>query len=77
MVIQIFQKINQAISNSQLLLIGFGEDKDKLENEIHKLGLENVVQLVPGNQVDVSKMYAVSDYMIFPSISGRVWNCSD
>lgn len=24
--------------------------------------------MIPGNQVDVSKMYAVSDYMIFPSI---------
>jgi glycosyltransferase involved in cell wall biosynthesis len=68
MIINIFQKINQAIQNSQLLLVGFGEDKDKLEKEIHKLGLEDVVQLVPGNQVDVSKMYAVSDYMIFPSI---------
>ena len=68
MVIQIFQKINQAIPNSQLLLVGFGEDKDNLEKEICELGLEDTVQLVPGNQVDVSKMYAVSDYMVFPSI---------
>lgn len=68
MVIRIFRKINQVIPNSQLLLVGFGEDKDKLEKVIHELGLENTVQLVPGNQVDVSKMYAISDYMIFPSI---------
>lgn len=68
MVIRIFEKINQVIPNSQLLLVGFGEDKDKLEKEIHELGLADAVQLIPGNQVDVSKMYAVSDYMIFPSI---------
>lgn len=68
MVISIFQRINHVIPNSKLLLVGFGEDKEKLENQIHNLKIDDKVQLIPGNQVDVSKMYAIADYMIFPSV---------
>lgn len=68
MVIQVFYRINQMIPDSELLLVGFGEDKDKLEKEITALNLNDVVKLVPGNKVDVGKLYATSDYMIFPSV---------
>ena len=67
MVIRVFQRINQSIPRSQLLLVGFGENKEKLEKLICELHLESTIQMIPGNQVDVSKMYAISDYMIFPS----------
>lgn len=68
MVIRVFQKINRELKNSQLLLVGFGEDEDKLKKTIHKLNLDSVVKLIPGDRVQVNKIYAVSDYMIFPSL---------
>lgn len=67
MAIKIFDKIYQVFPDSQLLLVGFGEDKERLEDEINKLHLYNAVHLIPGNKVDIGKMYAISDYMIFPS----------
>ena len=68
MIIRVFQRINQHLPDSQLLLVGYGEDEEKLKSTIHKLNMESVVKLVPGDRVQVSKIYAVSDYMIFPSL---------
>lgn len=67
MVIKVFKKINQTIQNSQLLLVGFGEDKEKLKKLVCELHLEKTIHMIPGDQVEISKVYAVSDYMIFPS----------
>lgn len=50
------------------MLVGFGEDKEKLKNLIHELNLDESVDLIPGDKVDVSEKYDEADYMIFPSI---------
>lgn len=68
MVIRVFQKIHQKLKNSQLLLVGYGEDEEKLKSCIYQLNLELAVKLIPGDRVQVNKIYAVSDYMIFPSL---------
>lgn len=65
--IRVFSVIHSNIPDSQLLLVGYGEDKDKLERLVYELHLENAVKLVPGDRVDVSEMYSTSDYMLFPS----------
>lgn len=67
MAIRVFDKIRREKPNSRLLLVGYGEDKEKLEQQIQELGLESSVELIPGGQADVKELYAISDYMIFPS----------
>ncbi len=67
MVLDIFQKIHRAVPDCRLLMVGFGEDKEKLEQKMHTLHLEDAVEMIPGDKVKVEEMYAVSDYMIFPS----------
>lgn len=66
-VVETFYKIHLKYDNSKLLLVGYGEDKEYLATLIRKLGLEKCVDLIPGDRVDVASLYAVSDYMIFPS----------
>lgn len=66
-VINIYHKINQFIPDSSLILVGFGEDKDKLNKLIKELNMEDKISLIPGKNVDISNIFANSDYMIFPS----------
>lgn len=67
-VIKVFANIKKKKDNSRLMLVGFGEDKEKLKNLIHELNLDESVDLIPGDKVDVSEKYDEADYMIFPSI---------
>ena len=66
-VIKVFANIKKKKDNSRLMLVGFGEDKEKLKNLIHELNLDESVDLIPGDKVDVSEKYDEADYMIFPS----------
>ena len=64
---KVFANIKKKKDNSRLMLVGFGEDKEKLKNLIHELNLDESVDLIPGDKVDVSEKYDEADYMIFPS----------
>gem|GEM_PF-387936 len=66
-IIDVFSHIHDMIPNCNLKLVGFGEDKDALQEKINRVGLNDVIDLIPGNQVDISDVFANGDYMIFPS----------
>lgn len=66
-IIDVFRNILKEYPTSQLLLVGYGEDFNKLSEYILINNLSESVTLVPGNKVDVNKVYDYSDYMIFPS----------
>ena len=50
------------------MLVGFGEDKEKLIKLVNELNLSESVFFIPGDNRDISKIYDEADYMIFPSI---------
>lgn len=49
-VIKVFANIKKKKDNSRLMLVGFGEDKEKLKNLIHELNLDESVDLIPGDK---------------------------
>ena len=53
-------------SNSKLLIAGEGIQRNTLETEIKKLGLEEKVKLL-GYRNDINKILEVSDFFVFPS----------
>lgn len=66
-ILEVFSKIKRYIPNVHLNLIGFGDEYKKiLEEKIHKLGLDESVQILPPDS-DVPYLFSQSDYMIFPS----------
>lgn len=67
MLLDIFKNINEMNGNVELLLIGDGEDRAKIENKIKKLELENNVRLL-GIRNDVEKIMQSVDAIIFPSL---------
>ncbi len=52
----------------KLLMVGFGEDKQKIENIIRIKQLDKNVQIIDGTRADVAEIMGVADYMIFPSV---------
>ena len=66
-VLRVFAELRTRLSSLHLFLIGFGDEAAQLREEICALGLEDCVELIPGDKVAVRDYYAVSDYMIFPS----------
>ena len=66
-VLDVFHEILKYRDDSKLLLVGFGENEEKLREKIHSLGIEKYVEMVPGNKTDVVPLYEQSNYMIFPS----------
>lgn len=68
-VLKTFAEVCKSIHNAKLFLVGFGTDAEveRLKLLIVNLGIEDSVELVPGDKVDVADYYAKSDYMIFPS----------
>ena len=65
--LKVFSEIKKILKNATLQLIGFGEDEDRIKLKIKELGLENSVEITPGDQNFVAKSFSESDYMIFPS----------
>ena len=64
--IDIFEEVHRRDPNSVLLLIGDGEDREKIERKIKNLrGGGGVILL--GNRTDVDRMYQAMDVFIFPS----------
>lgn len=54
-------------SNYQMILVGKGEDKEKLEARINKLGIQDNVRLLI-DRSDVNELYQVMDIYVMPSL---------
>lgn len=65
--LEIFKKISEKKENTVLLLIGDGEEKDKIVDKIKELKLEDSVKLL-GIRDDVEKILQCMDAIIFPSL---------
>lgn len=66
--IKVFEKIKSEYENTLLLLIGEGQDKEKIEKLVKNLKLEEDVKFL-GIRNDVSEILQASDCFIFPSLS--------
>ena len=64
--IDIFNEINKKIDNAKLLLVGQGEDAEKLKNKVEELGLESKVQFL-GVRKDIMELLQAMDIFVFPS----------
>lgn len=65
--LKIFQKIKEEKCNVSLVIVGEGPDREKIEKEINKLGLDGKVMLV-GQQKDMQAWYSLFDIFVFPSV---------
>lgn len=65
--IDIFYYLHKFNSDFILLLIGDGEDKEKIQEKIHSLNLESSIKIL-GIRNDVKKILQSIDAFIFPSI---------
>ena len=65
--LDVFQSLTKRRPDSVLVLVGTGEDRDKVENMIKEKGLENKV-IILSNVVDVPSLLAASDAFILPSL---------
>lgn len=66
-IINIFSKVKKIIPKSKLVLVGEGDDKEKLLVETKRLGLYNDV-IFAGYQKDMVAWYSAFDVFVFPSI---------
>lgn len=65
--IQVFNEIKKKLPKARLLLVGDGERRFYIEQEIEKLGLSNSV-IFTGVRTDVDKILQVMDVFVFPSL---------
>ena len=65
--IDVFSKFKKNISNSFLLLVGDGTDKEMLENKVKELNLSDSV-IFTGNRSDANDLYMAMDVFVFPSL---------
>ncbi len=65
--LDIFKELSGKKPNSILVLIGDGNDRDKIENKIKDLGLSDKVMLL-GRRDDVSQLLCAFDVFVFPSL---------
>lgn len=65
--LEIFNEIHHIRPDSKLILIGDGEDKEKIIKKIKQLGLGKSVDLL-GIRTDVEKIIQAMDAIIFPSL---------
>ena len=66
--IHVFDEINKINSNSILLLVGDGPEKQKIQDKVQELGLTKKV-LFLGYRKDVNKLMMAMDVFILPSRS--------
>ena len=64
--VQVFSEIYKKIPNAYLLLVGAGELKIQIEQQISKLGLTDRVKIL-SNRSDVPDLLNAMDLFIFPS----------
>ena len=66
-IIDVVNLLKNYISDLQVKLVGFGNDKEILERKIKFLQLDDIISLVDGREVDIHEVYSDADIMIFPS----------
>lgn len=64
--LEIFKIIHQKDKNAKLLLIGDGEDKEKIVEKIKQYNLEDFV-IILSNCNNVNELMNAMDYFVFPS----------
>ena len=65
--IEIFNEINKLNRDTVLILIGQGEDENKIEEKINKLKLNECVRIL-GMRKDVPQLIQAMDIFLFPSL---------
>lgn len=65
--LDVFNEIHKADKDSILLLVGEGEDREKINNKINELGLNDSVKLL-GARDDVPELMCSMDVFLFPSL---------
>ncbi len=66
-VIEVFRRLHKMLSETQLLLVGDGSLRQRINDRIKTLGLSNCVTLA-GQRLDVPEMLGAMDLFIYPSI---------
>ncbi|MEY8735981.1 glycosyltransferase [Lactobacillus sp. AN1001] len=64
--VETFEKLNESVPNLKLVLIGKGEEEEKIKNEVNEFNLENVEFL--GTREDIADLYQGMDLFLFPSL---------
>lgn len=64
--IHVFKNLTEKVTDSKLLLVGEGEDREKIEKQIQKLKLTDKV-ILTGNVRNVQDFLQVMDVFVFPS----------
>ncbi len=65
--LDIFNEVHKREPNSTLILVGQGEDAEKITNKIDSLGLKDSIMLL-GIRDDVNKLMCAMDVFLFPSL---------
>lgn len=65
--LDIFEKVKNERSNAHLILIGKGEDEQKIRKKIQRLNLNKSVSLFV-DRADVDQLYQVMDIFVMPSL---------
>lgn len=65
--VEVFAEIAKIRPESELLLVGGGELRSKIEQRVHELGLDDKVQFL-GVRQDINELYQAMDVFVFPSI---------
>lgn len=65
--IDVFEEVCMQSNLYRLVLIGEGEDREKIENLVQKKGLNNKVSFL-GSRSDVDALIQALDIMVFPSL---------
>ena len=65
--VDVFNEIAKTDENAILLLIGVGENYDKIKNYVSELKLNNKVIFL-GNRADTNELYQVMDVFVLPSL---------
>lgn len=64
--LKVFSEILKLKPNARLLIVGDGEDREKIEQWIAEDGLKDKV-ILPGMRKDTARYYRAMDVMVFPS----------
>lgn len=65
--LNVFRRVRDARPDSILMLMGDGELRSGIEDQIHRLGLQEDVLLL-GNRNDVPRLLQAADIFLFPSL---------
>lgn len=66
--IEIFKEINNLYSNSILLLVGDGDEKERIKSKVNNLNLEDNVKFL-GVRNDIPDLLQAFDIFLFPSLN--------